>query len=871
MTSLEKVKIPPHDLTAEKSVLGAILIDSSAINLVAEFLKPDHFYLPEHQIIYSSMFTLFEKQQPIDLVTLQDQLKKEGNLKKIGGGAYLSELIDTVPSSAYVEHYGRIVKDYYTKRKLIELSSRMVEKAFYEETDVKKLLDEAEGKIFSLSYEHLKQDFIPLKDVLAESFERLEEFMKHGAKFRGIPTGFADLDNKLAGMQDANLLILAARPGIGKTTFALNIALNVALKDKIPVGFFSLEMSKEELVDRLLVAQADIDAWRLKTGRLSDDDFRRLTEAMGELSEAPIFIDDTPGASIIEMRTKARKLKIEKGLRFLIVDYLQLANGGRFFESRVQEVSFVSQGLKNLARELKIPVLAISQLSRAVEQRGSKKPQLSDLRESGCLTGETQLIEAETGKILTIKALAENKNLKPIKVLAMTNDFKIKPAVLVKAFKTGQKEVFLLKTASGREIKATANHQFYLLSGWKRLDQLKKGDLIAAPRVILTKGENNYSSDEIIFFAHMLGDGCYVKNQPIHYTSSDLENIKAVENAAKKVFSIKGKLVKQKNWYHLYLPSPNKLTHGKHHPFVSWLKKEGLYLAHSYEKVLPISFLNLTEKKTKLFLYHLWATDGNISWKKIKGRMPSASIYYASTSKILILQLQYLLTRLGILSTIRVSRKKGYRPTFQLHIQGKENQLKFLKEVGCFGEKGKIIPKLVRALEKIETNVNNDVIPKEVWQMIAKEKEKLGISWRKLASLYGGSYAGSSIFKNNVGRNRLSKIAEILKSKILKDLASSDLYWDKIVSIEKVGVADVYDATVLDVHNFVANNIVVHNSIEQDSDVVMFLYQEEESEDLLDQNKRLVKLFIAKHRNGPVGEIDLMFRGDRVKFYGVER
>jgi len=392
MASLEKVKIPPHDLTAEKSVLGAILIDSSAINLVAEFLKPDHFYLPEHQIIYSSMFTLFEKQQPIDLVTLQDQLKKEGNLKKIGGGAYLSELIDTVPSSAYVEHYGRIVKDYYTKRKLIELSSRMVEKAFSEETDVKKLLDEAEGKIFNLSYEHLRQDFIPLKDVLAESFERLEEFMKHGAKFRGIPTGFADLDNKLAGMQDANLLILAARPGIGKTTFALNMALNVALKDKIPVGFFSLEMSKEELVDRLLVAQADIDAWRLKTGRLSDDDFRRLTEAMGELSEAPIFIDDTPGASIIEMRTKARKLKIEKGLRFLIVDYLQLANGGRFFESRVQEVSFVSQGLKNLARELKIPVLAISQLSRAVEQRGSKKPQLSDLRESGSIEQDSDVV-----------------------------------------------------------------------------------------------------------------------------------------------------------------------------------------------------------------------------------------------------------------------------------------------------------------------------------------------------------------------------------------------------------------------------------------------------------------------------------------------
>jgi len=389
---MDKIKVPPHDLTAEKSVLGAILIDSSAINLVAEFLKPDHFYLPEHQTIFSSMLTLFEKQQPIDLVTLQDQLKKEGNLKRIGGVSYLSELIDTVPSSAYVEHYGRIVKSYYLKRKIIELSSRMVEKAFSEEIDAERLLEETEGKIFNLSSEHLRQEFIPLKDVLAESFERLEEFMKRGAKYRGIPTGFIDLDNKLAGMNNTNLLILAARPGIGKTTFALNLALNVALKEKITVGFFSLEMSKEELVDRLLVAQADIDAWRLKTGRLSDEDFRRLTEAMGELSEAPIFIDDTPGASIIEMRTKARKLKIEKGLRLLIVDYLQLASGGRFFESRVQEVSFVSQGLKNLARELKIPVLAISQLSRAVEQRGSKKPQLSDLRESGSIEQDSDVV-----------------------------------------------------------------------------------------------------------------------------------------------------------------------------------------------------------------------------------------------------------------------------------------------------------------------------------------------------------------------------------------------------------------------------------------------------------------------------------------------
>lgn len=390
--SSDALKIPPHDLEAERSVLGAILIDAEAMSLVAEFLRPEHFYTPEHKTIFSCMMTLYEKQQPIDIVTIQDELKKTDSLKKIGGKTYLADLINTVPTSANIEQYGMIVKSHFIRRSLIDLSSRMVEKAFDDKGDVKKLLDEAETAIFSLSQAHLHKDFVELKEILSESFERLEEFMKKGTHLRGVSTGFLDLDNKLAGMQDSNLLILAARPGIGKTTFALNIALNAATREKISVGFFSLEMSKEELVDRLLVGAADIDAWRLKTGRLSDEDYKRLTEAMGELSEAPIFIDDTPGLSIIEMRTKARKLKMEKDIKFLIVDYLQLANAGRFFESRVNEVSAVSQGLKNLARELKIPVLAISQLSRAVEQQKRKKPQLSDLRESGSIEQDADVV-----------------------------------------------------------------------------------------------------------------------------------------------------------------------------------------------------------------------------------------------------------------------------------------------------------------------------------------------------------------------------------------------------------------------------------------------------------------------------------------------
>lgn len=390
--SSDSLKVPPHDQQAEKSVLGAILIDSAALNLVAEFLKSPHFYFPQHQKIYDAMISLFEKQQPIDIITLKNELQSTGELKNIGGTEYLSELINTVPTSAYIEQYGHIVKDRFTKRKIIEVSSRAVERAFEDTGDIKSLLDITESEIFALAQEQQHKDFIPLREILTKSFERLEELMKHGDSIRGVPSGFKDLDKMLAGMQPSNLIVLAARPGVGKTTFAMNIAMNVALTHKMPVGFFSLEMSKEELVDRLLVGKADIDAWRLKTGKLTDEDNKSLIEAMGELAEAPIYIDDTPGISILEMRTKARKLKAEKDLQLLVVDYLQLADAGRKFDSRVNEVSFISLGLKNLARELQIPVIALSQLSRSVEQRGTKKPQLSDLRESGAIEQDADVV-----------------------------------------------------------------------------------------------------------------------------------------------------------------------------------------------------------------------------------------------------------------------------------------------------------------------------------------------------------------------------------------------------------------------------------------------------------------------------------------------
>ena len=387
---MDELKIPPKSEEAEVCVLGGILIDNEALLAVSEFLRPEHFYSQNHAKIFEAMLKLYEQRSPIDIVTVSEKLKELKALKQIGGKAFLSKLANEVPTAANTESYGKIIKSLSAKRELISASGRISEKAFDESISAPELLDMAEQEIFSLSQKHLKSVPSSLKEVLTASFDRLDELQKRGSGLRGLPTGFSQLDSLLAGMQDSNLIVLAARPGIGKTAFGLNIARAVAVDHKMPTCIFSLEMSKEELVDRLLVRQGMIDAWKLKTGQLSDTDFGSLSEAMGILAEAPLYIDDTPGLTVTELRTKARRLQVDKGIKFIIVDYLQLMHG-MSRDNRVQEVSEISQGLKNLARELHIPVMAAAQLNRQMESRGGK-PRLSDLRESGSIEQDADVV-----------------------------------------------------------------------------------------------------------------------------------------------------------------------------------------------------------------------------------------------------------------------------------------------------------------------------------------------------------------------------------------------------------------------------------------------------------------------------------------------
>jgi len=392
-----ETKLPPQSLEAESSLLGCLLIDKDAIIKVADIITAEDFYKDSNGIIFAAMRELYAHHEPIDIVSLTNKLEEKNKLEAVGGRTYLAQLANSVGTASHVVHYANLVQRKATLRRLLTSAAEITELGYQEDEDIDKILDQAEQKLFGVSQKYLKQIFKPIDSLLTQAFDRIDELHKQSGKLRGLPTGFADLDTLLAGLQKSDLVILAARPSVGKTSLAMDIARQTAIKTKIPVGVFSLEMSKEQLVDRMLCAQANVSLWRMRTGRLSDkeedDDFSRIGQAMGVLSEAPIYIDDSALTNIMEIRTKARRLQVEKGLGLLIIDYLQLMEGrGRYGDNRVQEVAEITRALKGVARELNIPVLALSQLSRAVEQSRPAIPKLAHLRESGSIEQDADVV-----------------------------------------------------------------------------------------------------------------------------------------------------------------------------------------------------------------------------------------------------------------------------------------------------------------------------------------------------------------------------------------------------------------------------------------------------------------------------------------------
>lgn len=872
-------KLPPQNIEAEEALLGSLLIDKDAIVKIADIITAEDFYKDIHQMIYSAMLEVWEDREPIDILSVANRLEEKKQLEVVGGRSYLATLSNSVPASSHVESYAQIVQKKSTLRRLIKSSTEIIQMAYSEEEkNTVKVLDKAEQKLFSISKKFLKQNFVPLKDTLDQAFERMDELHKGTKKLRGIPTGFADLDNVLAGLQPSELILLAARPSVGKSSLALDFARHVAVYNKVPVGIFSLEMSKEQVTDRMLCAQANVSLWKLRTGNLShkdgDGDFERLGQSFDVLAEAPIFIDDSPTANMLEIKTKARRLQAEHNVGLIILDYLQLMESGSGFkEGRVQEVSEISRGLKTVARELNIPVLAISQLSRAPEARTPAIPKLSDLRESGCLTGDTLITRADTGARIPIKELVEKTN---IPVHSLDEDWQLKEMKISKVFYSGEKMVYELKTRSGFKIKASANHPFKKLEGWTRLDQLRAGDLIATPRSLnLTSPKNELSKNEIILLAHLLGDGCILPNRPYHYTNADMENIKIVKQAAKKLFDIKGRIVKQKNWWHVYLPSPYHLARGTYHPITNWFRRMEIKRVRSWEKQIPGAVFQCDNNRIALFLKHLWATDGNINPRYLPKSKPIGNIYYATTSEKMAEGVKYLLLRIGIRSKISEAKKQGYRMCYHVGIENKKNQLKFLQEIGSYGERGKIIPLLVNYLKDLEYRPHFDIFPKELWSYVDQVRQTQELSWREFSRRCGMPECGSSRFKCAVSQDRLQKILSYVVDPYLYNLANSDIRWDKIVSIKKLGIEKVYDATIPRTHNFVANGIVAHNSLEQDSDVVMFIYRKIMDKGIKvcpEEERNIAEIHLGKHRHGPAGvTVRLFFDNETASFKNLDK
>jgi len=736
--------------------------------------------------------------------------------------------------------------------------------------EAEEAINQAQSLVFGVADDRDQRELSKLYDLLGPAMERISLQMESGQGVVGVPSGFHDLDRMTGGFKDSDLIIVAGRPSMGKTSFALNVGLHAALERKKSIAIFSLEMSKEQLTERLLTEQAQIDAQRLHRGLLSEAEFDRVSNALGPLGEASIYIDDTPVMDELTLQLKARQAKMRHGIDMIIVDYLQLMHGrSRGDDNRVQEVSSISRALKGLARELRIPVLAISQLSRAPEQRPDKRPILSDLRESGCLAGDTPIYLPDTGAYVPIRELVGKTG---IRVLALDEKWwRMTPKTVTNAFATGTKPVFKMTTKLGRQIRATSNHRFRTIEGWKRLDELRPGDRIALPRVLQGPEKDTMSYEELGLLGHLIGDGCTLPTHAIQYTTVDPTLAELVADLAIQVFGdrVRPRIHPERTWIQVYLPPTRHLTHGVRNPVRVWLEELGVFGLRSYQKRVPLKVFNQSAIGVAVFLRHLWATDGCVHLSH--GVSHYANVYYASSSEGLARDVQSLLLRLGI--NARLSRHlqigKG-RDQFHVTISGRREILAFLEIVGVLGkEKALHKAAIVDYLSSKPSNTNRDVIPAEVWKLHAlPAMDVRSMNGRAMQASLGSRYSGTGLYEQNLSRERANRLAVAVGSGELELLSISDVYWDLVQSIEPAGEDEVYDLTVEDLHNFVAGNVISHNSIEQDSDLVMFLFRPEYYKS--DERPGIAEVIVSKHRNGPTGMIELKFRRDHTRFYNLE-
>jgi replicative DNA helicase len=870
-------KLLPQNMEAEKGVLGSIIIDPEAIVQVSDILQPEDFYRDTHRSIYEVIISLYRKREPADLITLCEALARRGQLEKVGAD-YITSLINCVPTSINAEHYAGIVRQNGECRRLIQAAAQIAAMA-YEQVD--NPLEQAEQLLLSM-HTHSLSGFMGMQPIMSEYMEELDYVYSHRGTIIGVPTGYSDLDRALGGLQKSDLILLGGRPGSGKTSLALCLGYKSALKGK-KIAIFSLEMGHKQLARRLMAMVSKVDMQRLRNGWIEDDEWEKIMETGNSLAQLPIWINDTAGNPITSIRGQLRRLIQEhQGIDMVIVDYAGLIGDSEDLSKKantVEKMTAISKGLKNVAREFDVPVLALAQLSRSVESRQNKRPQLSDLRDSGCLTGETLVYLPDTGTYERIDSLVGKSGFH---VLALNEKtWKLEPKRVIKSFPTGCKSVYKMTTRLGRNIRATANHKFLTIEGWKELSDLSPKMHISLPRELPGPIHSTMKPAELALLGHLIGDGCTLPRHAIQYTTVDHDIAEIVADLASQVFGnriaprINWERPREKNggWYQVYLSASYRLARGKENPVAHWLRAMDAFGLRSYEKFVPQCVFSQNTEGIAVFLKHLWTTDGTAFCSEANG-IPTIS--YATSSMRLAYDVQSLLLRLHITSrVICVPQGKKGRHQYHVYVSGKTNQEGFIHLVGLVGvRKQALLNQVQDHLATRVGNTNLDILPRHVWRQLVVPA--LVLSGMTIGQMFAqmGSVGTTSVYRKGLSRGRALKVATALQSSQLMTLAQSEVYWDEIVSIEPDGEEEVYDLTVEEHHNFVANNIIVHNSLEQDADVVLFIYRDdyyakaEHREDYTPTN--IAEVSIAKHRNGPTGEISLYFQADQTMFYDLE-
>lgn len=862
--SYESLKIPPHSIEAEQSVLGGLLLsglarDSTAWDTIADKVVESDFYRQDHRLIFRAIADLAEDSKPLDLVTVSEWLKQRGELENAGGFAYLATMAKDTPSAANIRAYAEIVREKSILRQLISVGTGIADSAFTAQgRPSKELLDEAEQKVFRIAEQGARQGqvFKPLKKLLKTTLEHIEELSKLNSTITGVSTGYTDLDEMTSGLQKGDLVIVAGRPSMGKTTFSMNIAEYAAAHKKLPTAVFSMEMPAEQLVLRLLSSMGRVDQHKVRTGKLTDEDWPRIATAVKIFSEVPMFIDDSPALSPTEVRARARRLMREHGqLGLIVLDYLQLMQVGGGSDNRTAEISEISRSLKSLAKELACPVIALSQLNRSLEQRPNKRPVMSDLRE--CVTGDTLVMLADGRRIPVRELVGQTPH-----VLSVTPTGSIQTAATDLVWSAGRKSLLKISLASGRNIRCSPEHRLRGLWDWKHALDLQVGDRLALARNLPEPLQTQtWPERDIILLAHLIGDGSYIKHQPLRYTTASEENSQAVMEAAQAFGATVTRHAGKGNWHQLVISGNGNRWHPQ--GVGKWLKELGIFGQRSHEKHIPAGVFQLPRTQLALFLRHLWATDGCIHQGTNKAR-----IYFATASETLVRDVAALLLRFGIVARIRhITSAKSPRGWFTADISGAQQQRIFLREIGAFGPRQANAGQVLRYLAGVADNTNVDTLPEDVFTYIREQMRSRGISHRQMASLRGTAYGGSAHFSFAPSRETLGSYATILDDECLHMLARDELFWDRVISIEPAGEEEVFDLTVPGNACWLADGIVSHNSgaIEQDADVIMFVYRDEvynpESPD-----KGTAEIIIAKQRNGPIGTCRLTFLGKYTRF-----